>query len=140
MALLGQDCQTGLLVVILSRAGGGVTFRPGTWLYQAAKHCECWAATPAAAPLGPRNTIGQLMVPADMYSVLAAELMIWSMACIAKLKVMNSQMGLSPLNAAPTAMPVKPACRARATTVLECGHCATTCRRSSDVEVNEGIM
>jgi len=55
--------------------------------------------------------MGQLMVPALMYRVLAAELMIWSMACIAKLNVMNSQMGLRPLKAAPTAMPVKPACR-----------------------------
>ncbi len=42
------------------------TFRPGTELYHAAKHCECCAATPAAAPLGPRNTMGQLICPADM--------------------------------------------------------------------------
>ena len=121
-ALLCKERQAQFLVfhmILDTRADGRPTFRPGTWLYQAAKHCECWAATPAAAPLGPRNTIGQLMVPADMYSVLAAELMIWSMACIAKLKVMNSQMGLSPLNAAPTAMPVNPACRAHAAAVLK---------------------
>ena len=37
---------------------GDTTFRPGTCPYQAAKHCECCAATPAAAPLGPLNTIG----------------------------------------------------------------------------------
>ncbi len=43
-----------------------------------------------------------------MYSVLAAELMIWSIACMAKLNVMNSTIGFSPLMAAPTAMPVKP--------------------------------
>ena len=43
-----------------------------------------------------------------MYSVLAAELMIWSIACMAKLKVMNSTIGRSPFSAAPTAMPVKP--------------------------------
>ncbi len=43
-----------------------------------------------------------------MYSVLAAELMIWSIACMAKLKVMNSTIGFSPFSAAPTAMPVKP--------------------------------
>lgn len=61
-------------------SGGGSTFRPGTLLYQAAKHCECCAATPAAAPLGPRKTMGQLMVPPLMYSVFAALLMIWSMA------------------------------------------------------------
>ncbi len=43
-----------------------------------------------------------------MYRVLAAELMIWSIACMAKLNVMNSTIGRSPLIAAPTAMPVKP--------------------------------
>ena len=37
---------------------GEMTLSPGQWLYHAAKHWECWAATPAAAPLGPRNTIG----------------------------------------------------------------------------------
>lgn len=37
---------------------GDTTLRPGQWPYQAAKHCECCAATPDAAPLGPRNTIG----------------------------------------------------------------------------------
>ena len=50
--------------------------RPGQELYHAAKHCECWAPTPAAEPLGPRKTIGQLRSPADMYRPLAAELMI----------------------------------------------------------------
>jgi hypothetical protein len=35
-----------------------LTFSPGQWLYQAAKHCECCAPTPAAAPFGPRKTIG----------------------------------------------------------------------------------
>jgi len=34
--------------------------------YQAAKHCECWAPTPAAAPLGPRKTIGMVDLPPDM--------------------------------------------------------------------------
>ncbi len=34
--------------------------------------------------------------------------MIWSIACMAKLKVMNSTIGFSPSIAAPTAMPVKP--------------------------------
>ncbi len=43
-----------------------------------------------------------------MYSVLAAELTIWSIACIAKLKVMNSTIGLSPAMAAPTPRPAKP--------------------------------
>jgi hypothetical protein len=43
-----------------------------------------------------------------MYSVLAALLMMWSMACMEKLKVMNSTIGRRPDIAAPTAMPVKP--------------------------------
>ena len=43
-----------------------------------------------------------------MYSVLAAELMIWSIACMAKLKVMNSTIGFRPAIAAPTPMPAKP--------------------------------
>ena len=43
-----------------------------------------------------------------MYSVFAAELMIWSIACMAKLNVMNSTIGFRPFSAAPTAMPVKP--------------------------------
>ena len=43
-----------------------------------------------------------------MYRVLAAELMIWSMACIEKLKVMNSTIGFSPAKAAPTPSPAKP--------------------------------
>ena len=43
-----------------------------------------------------------------MYSVLAAELMIWSIACMAKFQVMNSTIGLSPANAAPTPSPAKP--------------------------------
>ena len=43
-----------------------------------------------------------------MYSVFAAELMIWSIACMAKLNVMNSTIGFSPANAAPTPMPAKP--------------------------------
>lgn len=51
-----------------------------------------------------------LSTPADMYKVLAAELMTWSMAWRAKFQVINSQIGLSPAKAEPTAMPVKPAC------------------------------
>lgn len=39
---------------------------------------------------------------------LAAEFTIWSMACMEKLKVMNSTTGLRFLYAAPTAKPVKP--------------------------------
>lgn len=35
-----------------------LTLRPGQWANHAPKHCECWAPTPDAAPLGPRKTIG----------------------------------------------------------------------------------
>ena len=35
--------------------------------------------------------------------------MIWSMACIAKLKVMNSTIGRKPASAAPTPIPQNPA-------------------------------
>ena len=52
--------------------------------------------------------MGTLIRPPDMYIVLAAELMTWSIACIEKLNVMNSRMGLSPWKAAPTARPEKP--------------------------------
>ena len=41
--------------------------------------------------------------------ILAAELMTWSMACIEKLKVMNSTIGRSCWYAAPVASPAKPA-------------------------------
>lgn len=44
-----------------------------------------------------------------MYSVFAAELIIWSMPCMAKLNVMNSHTGLRPAKAEPTAIPQKPA-------------------------------
>lgn len=45
---------------------GATTLRPGQLAYHAAKHCECCAATPAAAPLGPRKTMGDAMSPFDM--------------------------------------------------------------------------
>ena len=64
-----------------------------------------------------------------MYRVFAAELMIWSMACIAKLKVMNSQIGLRPAIAAPVAMPVKPACMEHA--LFSSLHFGSTCEGRS---------
>merc|ERR1719223_860967 len=57
-----------------SQLYGERTLRPGTLEYHAAKHWECCAPTPAAAPLGPRNTIGTGDCPPDMYNCLAAEL------------------------------------------------------------------
>ena len=41
-------------------------------------------------------------------NVLAAEFIIWSIACIEKLNVMNSTIGFKLPNAAPTPIPVKP--------------------------------
>ncbi len=46
--------------------------------------------------------MGTLILPPDMYIVLAAELITWSMACIEKLKVMNLRMGRRPWKAAPS--------------------------------------
>lgn len=34
------------------------TLSPGQWEYQELKSWECWAATPAAGPLGPRKVMG----------------------------------------------------------------------------------
>src|SRR5690606_23005710 len=87
---------------------GAITLSPGTWAYQVLNSWLCWAATRAAAPFGPRNTIGQPSWPPAMYRVLAAELMMWSIACMAKFQVMNSTIGRNPANAAPTPTPVKP--------------------------------
>ena len=43
---------------LASAADHGDDLQAGEWANQLAKHCECWAATRAAAPLGPRKTIG----------------------------------------------------------------------------------
>ncbi len=59
-------------------------------------------------PFGPRKTIGHPIWPPDIYRVLDAEFIIWSIACIAKLNVMNSTMGRSPAKPAPTPSPVNP--------------------------------
>lgn len=45
---------------------GVTTFNPGTEPYQAAKHYECYAATPALTPLIPLKTIGQVKSPFDI--------------------------------------------------------------------------
>ncbi len=58
--------------------------------------------------MGPRKTMGQLNWPPDMYSIFAALLKTWSSASMAKLKVMNSMTGRSPVMAAPTPSPAKP--------------------------------
>mmetsp|Transcript_65201 Transcript_65201/g.153966 ORF Transcript_65201/g.153966 Transcript_65201/m.153966 type:complete len:211 (-) Transcript_65201:334-966(-) len=58
-----------------SASYGERTVKPGQCPYHDAKHCECCAATPAAAPLGPRKTMGTLICPPLMYNAFAAELM-----------------------------------------------------------------
>ena len=70
LVTLSKDLQS-------SESYGERTFNPGQCAYQAAKHCECWAATPFAQPLGPLKTIGTFTTPPDMAYVLAAELMTW---------------------------------------------------------------
>ena len=50
--------------------------------------------------------LGKVAAPAPQAK--AAELMIWSIACMAKLKVMNSTIGFNPASAAPTPSPPKP--------------------------------
>ena len=61
-----------------------------------------------AEAVGPLNTIGQVNWPPLILIILAAELIIWSIATSEKLKVINSTMGRKPFIAAPTAIPVKP--------------------------------
>ena len=74
----------------------------------ASKLWLCVAANCPALPLPPRNTMGTWNCPPLICNILAAWLMIWSLASTAKFQVMNSTMGRSPFMAAPTAMPVKP--------------------------------
>lgn len=47
-----------------SASYGDIVTSPGIFAYQAAKHCECWAATAAAGPFRPLKTIGQWSYPA----------------------------------------------------------------------------
>ena len=61
-----------------------------------------------AGPPGPRNTIGTLNWPPDIWRILAAVLTIWSRARIEKLNVIISTIGRSPTIAAPIPTPVKP--------------------------------
>eukprot|EP00835_Amoeboradix_gromovi_P004868 NODE_409_length_9212_cov_0.585537.p12 type:complete len:112 gc:universal NODE_409_length_9212_cov_0.585537:599-264(-) len=49
-----------------------------------------------------------LAIPPVMYLDFAALLIIWSIACMLKLNVINSQIGFNPPKAAPTAKPAKP--------------------------------
>jgi hypothetical protein len=87
---------------------GVTTFTPGMWASHDSNDCECCADSCSAAPLGPRNTMGQLNCPPDMYSIFAAEFSTWSSARTAKFHVMNSITGRSPTVAAPTPTPANP--------------------------------
>ena len=87
---------------------GTITFKPGQLAYQLSNACEWVAPSWPALAVGPRNTIGIVNCPADIWCILAALLMIWSMATIEKLNVMNSMMGRRPFIAAPTPIPANP--------------------------------
>ena len=66
------------------------------------------AELPRARRPAPRNTIGIVNCPPDMWRILAALLMIWSIATSEKFQVMNSMIGRSPIIAAPMPTPAKP--------------------------------
>src|SRR5690606_34593812 len=87
---------------------GTTTLSPGQLAYQLSKAWECVAANCPAEAVGPRNTMGQLNCPPDICLILAALFIIWSIPTKAKLKVINSTMGLLPFMAEPTAIPEKP--------------------------------
>ena len=110
MKITGSLSRMEVLSKPLAKYGldGTTTFRPGVLAYQFSKFCECCELSIPALPVGPRNTMGTGYCPPDMDIILAALLMIWSMATSEKLKVMNSMTGRSPLMAAPMPMPVKP--------------------------------
>jgi len=74
------------------------------WAYQLSRACECWAATWAAAPDGPRITIGTGSARRTCSGTWAAWFTIWSRARIEKLKVIISAIGRMP-RGRPTATP-----------------------------------
>src|ERR1700712_1859348 len=82
----------------LASAGldGTTTFKPGQFAYQFSKHWLCCELSIPALPVGPRKTIGTENWPTLILMILAAPLMIWSIATNEKLKVMNSMMGRRP--------------------------------------------
>ena len=87
---------------------GTITFNPGQLAYHESNGLLCcWPSCPAEA-VGPLKTIGTLYCPPLMLSILAAPLIIWSIATSEKLNVMNSMMGRKPFMAAPIPMPAKP--------------------------------
>src|ERR1700710_2443980 len=87
---------------------GTTTFKPGQLAYQFSKHWLCCELSIPALPVGPRNTMGTENWPPLIDIILAAPLMIWSMATNEKLKVMNSMIGRRPFIAEPMPIPAKP--------------------------------
>jgi hypothetical protein len=68
MKITGLSSRIALFSRPLASFGleGITTTRPGRWANQLSKACECCAATCAAAPDGPRITMGQRIWPPDM--------------------------------------------------------------------------
>ena len=68
MKITGLSSRIALFNIPFASRGveGIATTSPGTWAYQLSSAWECWAATWAAAPEGPRITIGQRTWPPDM--------------------------------------------------------------------------
>src|SRR6202000_2186918 len=87
---------------------GTTTFKPGQLAYQFSNHWLCCELSIPALPVGPRNTMGTENCPPLIDMILAAPLMIWSIATNEKLKVMNSMIGHRPFMAAPMPIPAKP--------------------------------
>ena len=85
-----------------------MTFKPGQFAYQLSKACEWVAASWPAEAVGPLNTIGQGNWPPDICLILAALFIIWSIPTKAKLKVINSIIGLFPVIVEPTPIPANP--------------------------------
>src|SRR5690606_35143431 len=87
---------------------GTITFNPGQLAYQLSKAWECVAANCPAEAVGPLNTIGIFNYPPDICRIFTALFIIWSIPTNAKLKVINSIIGLLPFIAEPTPIPKKP--------------------------------
>ena len=74
--ITGLSSRIAALSSPLASAGvpGETTLRPGICANQLSHACECCAPNCSAEPLGPRNTIGILYCPLDIYNILAAAL------------------------------------------------------------------
>jgi hypothetical protein len=84
---------------------GITTFRPGMWVSQLSRLCECCAPPRWPEPPCVRSTIGTLSWPPDMKCAFAAWFTSWSSASVRKSMNMISATGRRPDCAAPTASP-----------------------------------